>query len=266
MRYHIIKGRFHVKGYSPDGDSIRFQADNDHNNPKKQLRFEAIDALETHYEESHQPRSFGVAALEVLLSQLGITNVVYNLALSSICEANDNSVGFIASRYLDTYDRPVSLVFPGDCGLTDGKEVELDQIPMDKNINLKMLSLGLVYPTFYSEMEDALMKIFSDATRQCRAGLTGLWALDRTRNFTLWNISTVSDDVVILPKLFRRLTTFFKEKSDFTQLPAYLAGTGDKVLVASTGEKTTLAKLLRIKDRTVGLPYDPEDLVFDPKS
>ena len=28
MPFHIIRGTFHVKGYSPDGDSIRFKADN----------------------------------------------------------------------------------------------------------------------------------------------------------------------------------------------------------------------------------------------
>ena len=31
MPFFIIKGTFHVLGYSPDGDSIRFQADDDAN-------------------------------------------------------------------------------------------------------------------------------------------------------------------------------------------------------------------------------------------
>ena len=68
MRFVSIRGTFHVVGYSPDGDSIRFWA---HNNdqwkkvdgPKvkrngrghAQLRFEAIDTLETHYKGEHQP-------------------------------------------------------------------------------------------------------------------------------------------------------------------------------------------------------------------
>lgn len=66
MKYILIKGSFHVVGYSPDGDSMMFRADNgkywqalDAQNPKLfaekikkgalQLRLQAIDALETHF-------------------------------------------------------------------------------------------------------------------------------------------------------------------------------------------------------------------------
>ena len=77
MPFTLIKGKFHIKGYAPDGDSLRFSPD-DHNNWKKldgpkvklnkrrhhaQLRFEGIDALETHYRARtiHQPAEFGRA-------------------------------------------------------------------------------------------------------------------------------------------------------------------------------------------------------------
>jgi len=68
MKYTLIKGTFHVVGQSPDGDSIKFRA----NNPARwdslvtehrerlnanlekedgvlQLRLQGVDALETHY-------------------------------------------------------------------------------------------------------------------------------------------------------------------------------------------------------------------------
>ncbi len=83
-QFKVIQGKFHVKGYQPDGDSIRFAADNPAHwdtfpwksankkkAAKKQLRIEAIDALETHYEDYHQPRPFALAALERLLKLLG---------------------------------------------------------------------------------------------------------------------------------------------------------------------------------------------------
>jgi hypothetical protein len=63
MPFTLIKGTFHVVGYQPDGDSIRFQADQRENwgllkgsavklnaRGHAQLRLEAIDTLETHYE------------------------------------------------------------------------------------------------------------------------------------------------------------------------------------------------------------------------
>ncbi len=74
MTYYLIKGSFHVVGYSPDGDSIKFKA----NNPKRwdkiqtefrdkfqanlegdngavQLRLQGVDALETHYSPTRLP-------------------------------------------------------------------------------------------------------------------------------------------------------------------------------------------------------------------
>jgi endonuclease YncB( thermonuclease family) len=71
MGLFLIQGTFHVVGYSPDGDSIRFRASNFANwdllgpgireiNSRQhmQLRLQGIDALETHYSpggaEDHQ--------------------------------------------------------------------------------------------------------------------------------------------------------------------------------------------------------------------
>jgi hypothetical protein len=278
VKYKIIKGKFHVVGASPDGDSIRFQAINDENwnfftwkkqankrSKRKQLRFEAIDALETHYEESHQPRSFGIAALEVLLGLLGIDEVVYNLSLTQIFSARDGTDGCIASQSLDMYDRPISLVFAGDVQLVDGAEASLSELPLDKCVNVKVAKMGLVYPTFYSTMEDDLLDLFTNIATTCRQNLVGLWALDKTSDFTVWNTTTIIDDVVILPKLFRRLTTFFQASSDFSQLKDYLGTHGDRVLIRSTGKKAKLVDLLEINGRNIKFPHKPEDLIFDPK-
>lgn len=278
MRYKIIKGSFHVSGYSPDGDSIRFQADNQEhwdffkwkqaknkNREKKQLRFEAIDALETHYEESHQPRSFGVAALEVLLKMVDIDQVVYNIAITKITSAADGTTGFIASPALDIYDRPISLVFSGDTNLENGQELSASDLPLDSSINLKLLKLGLVYPTFYSSMEQELIDIFSKTTKKARSDKIGVWALDKTHDFTLWNKDTIQNDIVILPKIFRRLTSFFIKKSSYDELDNYLRKSRDKVLIRATGEKKKLYEIMEIEGRKIKFLEKPEDLIFDPK-
>jgi hypothetical protein len=80
MPFVLIKGTFHVEGYSPDGDSVRFEGDNKEHWAKlsgrpvvlnakdhAQLRFEAIDTLETHYLNMHQPLELATGALESLL-------------------------------------------------------------------------------------------------------------------------------------------------------------------------------------------------------
>jgi hypothetical protein len=74
MKYTLIKGTFHVVGYSPDGDSLMFKANNrarwdklstDHSETLQakldqeqgalQLRLQGIDALETHYTPPRLP-------------------------------------------------------------------------------------------------------------------------------------------------------------------------------------------------------------------
>lgn len=278
MKYKIIKGKYHVKGYSPDGDSIRFQADDptlweffewkqekNKTRTKKQLRFEAIDALETHYEESHQPRSFGVAALEVLLDMIDIRSLSYNIALTKIVSAEDETEGYIASTALDMYDRPISLVFSGEEDFIDGQELDVEDLPLNNSVNMKLLKLGLVYPTFYSSMPEELIQKISLETKKTRKEKIGVWALDRTDDFTLWNKDTIQNDVVILPKLFRRLTSFFIKESSYDELYNYLKKTKDKLLIRSTNEKKKMYEIIEIDGRKIKFLKKPEDLVFDPK-
>lgn len=139
-QYKIVAGTFHVKGFQPDGDSIRFQANKpehwdffqweteaDKAAKKKQLRVESIDALETHYEGYHQPRPFALAALESLLELLNINSVTYSLSVTQIVDADDGKAGFIASATTDRFGRPVSYIFPKNAKLTDG--AIMDQPP-----------------------------------------------------------------------------------------------------------------------------------------
>lgn len=74
MEYFLIKGHFHVVGHSPDGDSLKFEAENPAHwdniqtefrkpfdeirakeNGSALLRLQGIDALETHYSPTPLP-------------------------------------------------------------------------------------------------------------------------------------------------------------------------------------------------------------------
>ena len=100
MPFFAIRGKFHVKGYSPDGDSVRFEADNPAHwdlldgPPAKvnarghaQLRLEAIDTLETHFKNTHQPMALAKAALDHLQATLGISGVVWNAQGTAVASA-----------------------------------------------------------------------------------------------------------------------------------------------------------------------------------
>ncbi len=273
-QFKIIKGTFHVKGYQPDGDSIRFRADNEAHwgffpnagdENKRQLRIEAIDALETHYEGYHQPMPFALAALEKLLGLIGIKNIKYSLSVTHIVDADDASPGFIASAAMDRYKRPISFVFPADVRLNDGDVLDINQLPLEKSINYLLLREGLVYPTFYTSTESAVLEKFRTATERARIAGRGLWAIDRTSDFTIWDTRTIQYDILILPKLFRRLVGFFDRYQDFKELPDYMIRQHDDLQLINNPTPRSLASLMTIKGRRLKLKVPVEDILFSPK-
>jgi endonuclease YncB( thermonuclease family) len=278
--FKIIKGKFHVKGYKPDGDSIRFEADDPAHwdsfdwdsaskkkAAKKQLRIEGIDALETHYEGYHQPRPFALAALERLLKLVGIENVIYSLNVTTIVDADDAQPGFIASNGLDRYDRPISLLFPASAKLTDGAILTSDRVPFEKSINYILIREGLAYPTFYTSTDKFLAEKIRKATRLARKDERGIWAIDRTADLVLWDTRTIQEDVTIMPKLFRRLVEFCDAYADFAQLPAYMARQKDNLQLWDDPTPRSLASLMTfdVSGRRMSLPTPVEDILFSPK-
>ena len=87
--YRVISGNFTIVGKEPDGDSVRFIADDPtlfkalHRSyrikPSKdgsvQLRFEMVDAPEVHYGSAAQP--LGDMARDRLLDWMGFENITF---------------------------------------------------------------------------------------------------------------------------------------------------------------------------------------------
>ncbi len=277
--YKIIEGTFHVKGYEPDGDSIRFRAKNPahwqflkfaskeaQRRPFHQLRIEAIDSLETHYEGVQQPRAFALAALERMLELMGITEVQYNFLLTTITEAEDNKPGFIATAGHDRFERPIAFVFPPDAGLEDGAEIPAEQLPVEKSVNFTLAREAIVYPTFYTTMEPVLLDKFQRVFRVVREQNKGLWAIDRTPGFRLMHPEVVIEDVIVMPKIFRRLVSFFKVRGDFTGFGEYITKNWtDKLKV--NGKDTRLRDCVswNAQRRWLALHVAPEEILFVPE-
>jgi len=124
MPFFLIRGTYHIKGYSPDGDSLRFRARNKANWAKlggqpvalnarghAQLRLEAIDTLETHYKNQHQPLDLAVKALDFLLKGLGITGMQTDVLWTMVTAVQDGTEGYILARTTDKYQRPIAFVY-----------------------------------------------------------------------------------------------------------------------------------------------------------
>lgn len=277
-QYKVIAGTFHVKGFQPDGDSIRFQANKpehwdffnwataaDKASKKKQLRIESIDALETHYEGFHQPRPFALAALETLLEMLNITDVTYSLAVTQIVDANDGKAGFIASADVDRFGRPVSYVFPKNAKLTDGAVMDSETLPIENSINFQLAREGLVYPTFYTTTDRTFAEKIRAVVSRARKTKRGIWSIDRTSNFSLLDIRTLEEDILLLPKLFRRLVGFFNGYSDFGKLEEYMAKQRDNLVLWNGEKKRSLADLMTFSGRRLRMKTPVEDILFSPK-
>ena len=279
-QYKVIAGTFHVKGFSPDGDSIRFQAkDQSHwefftwkgdaaakkDDKRTQLRVESIDARETHYEGYHQPRTFALAALESLLEMIGIKNVIYSLSQTKIVDADDGKSGFIVSASIDPFGRPVSYLFPKSANLTDGAIMDSNSLPIEDSLNFELAREGLVYPTFYIGTDRAFAEKIRAVVARARKTKRGIWSIDRTSDFTLYDIRTLQEDILLLPKVFRRLVKFFDNNSDFGMLSDYMKRQKDKLELWDGTKKESLADLMKISGRRIQLKTPPEDILFNPK-
>lgn len=276
--YKVLAGTFHVKGFQPDGDSIRFQANKpenwdffawgseaEKNNKKKQLRIESIDAMETHYEGYHQPRPFALAALESLLELLNINSVTYSLSVTQIVDADDGKAGYIASAATDRFGRPVSYVFPKSAKLTDGAIMDSETLPIEKSINFLLAREGLVYPTFYTTTDRIFAEKIRAVIARARKTKRGLWSIDRTPDFMLWDIRTIQEDVLLMPKLFRRLVNFFDRYAEFGKLEEYMAKQRDNLVLWDGTKKRSLADLMTISGRRLRMKTPIEDILFSPK-
>lgn len=277
----ILRGTYHVKGREPDGDSIAFMADDPTlwdqfvwkdqrrkprpgRNKPVQLRIEAIDALETHYEGYSQPKAIAKSATHQLLTAFGVRALSYNLNFTSIMKAEDGVPGTIISKGLDMYDRPIAYALLGDHQLADGAVLPaMTEQLVAATINFKLAAEGQVYPTFYTTTDPVGVDVISRGVADAIAQKRGIWTFDRSPGFTFWEPRTIYEDVVILPKLFRRLVNFSNASDSMDEFAAWANAKRDPFKVISTGAShAKFGDLLEIDGRDVAMKFDPLDILF----
>ncbi len=105
-------------------------------------------------------------------------------------------------------------------------------------------------------------------TTQARDAGLGLWASDATTaGFDVTGLASLEDDIVIVPKLFRRLVDYRHLGDDsMIGFPAFLDQAADKFFILSTGHSTIgLDAIVDITDNNMKMTRPIEDLVFDEK-
>jgi endonuclease YncB( thermonuclease family) len=291
MGFLLIKGKFYILGYQPDGDSVKFKPDNNNlfkklktdtgkvgqvkvnNKGMAQLRVEAIDALETHYSAGkllHQPWTQATSARLHLLNFLGFTGIQFGETETKVTGVNQDGLkGYILTKYVDNnrYGRPVSFVFPGTSSKPDGSDVFLDEKLLKKSLNYEMLLSGFAYPTFYKNLYTDLRSEFTRAIKKAKQANRGIYADDVTTcGFQFKNMKSITDDEVILPKLFRRLAEHInKEGGKISTFKDFLEDKNDELFVMGKFHRQNLNNLVEVKKKKVRLTEKPEDIIFYPK-
>ena len=290
--YVVIPGTFLIVGYEPDGDSVRFVADDraqySHlrrsnlihlapNDGSVQLRFEGIDATELHYGGGEQP--LGREGRDALLKAMGFAS--WTLAAGSaskVASANPTSIaGGILSTGADVHGRPISYALLAQ-NLPNGSSIAVDETVLRSTLNFRMLESGLAYLLTYTSMPVAHRSFFHDTAKMAREASRGVWAIDSTADFVLKDESSIGrNGACIFPKLFRRCTDYLKAvKAGFSgELKQWILSTStnparnenDSVVIWNASNppasvQTHLSELIDQRNNHVGLQGDLLNLVF----
>jgi endonuclease YncB( thermonuclease family) len=287
MPMTLVKGHYRVVGASPDGDSVRFYPEapgvwaaagiavRTNSTGGVQLRLDAIDALETHYSPPHarspwrQPADLGDGAAATLLELLGFRNVIRDERGYVTSATPEQTPGYILTRFADKYGRAVATAFAGGRRgrAVDGSRVYLDVNELHRSVNYQLLATGWVYPTFYSKLYVDLREDLAAAALAARTAGKGVWAQDATLSgFRLQSRTQLSEDLVILPKLFRRLAEYLSldetGKVSLAGFPAFLAAHDDRLFTVPAGQATSLDTLVTRRGQTLTFTTPPEQIVF----
>lgn len=310
MGYRLIKGTFklhyqgqrHV-GSRPDGDSVWFEPDQpdllsdlggrsaDFNGGGfAQLRFEGIDALELHYPFSdHQHKLATVAARNSLLDEAGFPHdqVTYapnpDIPTAVRTSSPQSTRGYVLSRTIDPFGRPVAFVYAGDPPEDDGDDVFLLVPRLNQSINASLIEDGDVYPAYYAprpgaasgergglpvDLRDRLTELSDAAWSADR----GVWAVDDSRNNPRIRTRQELMQLAIWPKLYRRLALYFRERGDNAGLGRFLSwltdsshSRDDELWIISRGESANLHDVVEVHGNRINMLYWPEDLVIIPR-
>src|SRR5262245_9210126 len=295
-RYTLIRGQFWIhypdmprQGPEPDGDTVTFHANDislvrdlprlsgrrpDINTRGNiSVRYEGIDALETHFKGAHQQLHLANGARDENLRLLGVTNVRFFSDIPNKVESVDKDPldGFVIANGIEANGRLRALVYAGDTKLKDGSKPRVEDSLLIQSVNAKLAAAGLAYVEPYDSMPISLVGNMRDLARQARKDAANLFAAEDVSTTNAANIPDLAtlETLVMWPKLFRRLTSYFAEGhaglSEFDnwirQDPVHR---DDSLRLPPDGEKSNMHDTFTISGDALRLRFNPEDLLIAP--
>ena len=297
MPYTLLRGEFVIRyadlprqGPEPDGDTVKFRPDTpglvealprrsghppDINARGISVRFEAIDALETHFGETYQELTGANAARDRMLATLGFTNVTFFPDLpNKIASADQDTLrGHVLSNGVDANGRLIGFVYAGEAAGPDGGSVFVDEALVDQSVNAALLRAGLAYPAFYATLPGSLRTHLAGVSRTARAtqAPSGLWprsTADPNGAATVTDLAGL-EQLVMWPKLFRRIVPYLAAGyGDFDKFDTWLrddpVNRDDELFLLDRLERGNLHDVVDAAGQRVRLTVWPEDFVISP--
>jgi len=294
-RYTVVTGEFHVfypdlprSGPQPDGDTVTFKPDDPKvveglkrfsgRAPKFNgrgtipVRFEGIDALETHFQQMHQDVRWGKAARKNLLSELGFGHVKFWEDLPhNVQEVQHNPTrGYLFANGIESNGRLLGLVCTETPPAANGAPFRVNAEHLSACVNLAQVREGLAYAELYDTMPLALQKVFRSAIEEARDARRGMWPSEDVAKNKYARVALLEDlqKLVMWPKLFRRLGAYFA--AGYAGLGAFddwiredSVDRDDSVRLPD-GELGNMHDIYEIDGDRLALNYDPWKLIIAP--
>jgi len=265
MGFILIKGSFHLVSGVPDGDSVRFIADDDRlfsllrgrpvefrSDGSVQIRYEGIDTIEK-------------TAIQPLANDSRDKN--FELLREGQDSLSNSPRGYILSRQTDANRRPVSFAVSGDTSTQDGAEVFLDDALTRQSVNYKLVASGYAYTMFYETLFMEIRQELSNAFLNARSSGLGLHNADASmKGVTLTSRSDLATIPPIYPKLWRRLEEYLRSNSSAAGFKQWLESRMPERLSTLSDQRTSISfdNVIDESGDTVRLLYSAEDMVFRP--
>ncbi|MFE2124543.1 hypothetical protein ACFW9U_28325 [Rhodococcus aetherivorans] len=300
-RYTLIMGAFYIlypdrpsQGPEPDGDTINFLPDNDDliwalarfsgARPERRhlgtygLRFEGIDALETHFLGRHQNLEFANRARDRMLGLMGFGDVEFLPNNPNKIKAAEHHPvrGFVCANGIESNGRVLGLVHPGEPPQQngpppDGQGVFVTEDLLDLSVNARLVHEGLAYAELYGTMPIDLADHLKATVADTRVAGKGLWPYESVNMDTAATIGSLADlsELVMFPKLYRRLVSYFLANpgNDLGGFDAWVRADpirrDDRVILPNR-ELGNLHDIYALDGNTLQLRVRPEELLFQP--
>ncbi|MEU3619925.1 hypothetical protein ABZ725_47730 [Streptomyces sp. NPDC006872] len=295
MSYTLLRGLFVIRypdlprqGPEPDGDTVKFKPDSpalveglrrpsgtppDISARGISVRLEAIDALETHFGETHQELAGANQARERLLELLGFTNVTFfEDHPNKVKSADQDSIrGYVLSNGIDANGRMIGFVYPDDPTEPDGADVFLNEARVDQSANAALLAEGLAYPAFYATLPAALRTHLASTSQAARTPPVGVWPRSKADPNGKAGVPDLDalQQLVMWPKLFRRIVPYLASgATDFNGFDAWLRSDpvhrDDPLFLLDQGEHGNLHDVIEAAGQDIQLTVWPEDFIISP--